>query len=258
MATAIEIFQAPTGQTVRTIIRDGEPWFVAADVCAVLGISNSRDAVKRLDEAEKGVGETDTLGGQQSISIVSEAGLYRLVMRSNKPDAVRFQMWIAHEVLPTIRKTGRFEIAQQHAIPQTFAQALELAARQARQLEAANTALAVAEPKADAWDVLASTAGDYSVREAAYILNRDPAIDTGQNRLFATLRDSGLIDKKGIPYASHSRHLRLRAGSFEHPHTHEQVLTQQVRITPDGVRYLHKRLGGTRPVAFDQLLREAI
>src|SRR5687768_8417360 len=74
-------FQFPsTGQTVRTVLRDGEPWFVAADVCAVLGHSNHRVAVGRLPERMKGVTEVDTPGGPQDMRIVSEPGVYRLVM----------------------------------------------------------------------------------------------------------------------------------------------------------------------------------
>jgi hypothetical protein len=80
--------------------RGGDPWFVAGDVCLVLGIGNSRDAVSRLDDDEKGVGEIDTLGGRQSVSIISEPGLYSLVGRSNKPNAKRFDRWVRHDVLP--------------------------------------------------------------------------------------------------------------------------------------------------------------
>ena len=96
-------------QAVRVILRDDEPWFVAADVCRVLEIANSRDATGRLDEDEKGVASTDTLGGKQQVTIVSESGLYALVIRSDKPAARRFRKWITAEVLPAIRKTGRYD-----------------------------------------------------------------------------------------------------------------------------------------------------
>lgn len=236
------------GTEIRTVLRDGEPWFVARDVCTVLGIANGRDAVSRLDISERGVGETDTPGGRQQLAIISEAGLYRLVMRSNKPDAVRFQMWIAHEVLPAIREHGRFEVAQR--LPQTYVEALrELAATVERQEQIERELEAVA-PKAEAWDVLASAHGDYSVREASFILNRDPAIDTGQTRLFKLLRDWKLIDSNDKPYAAHSAHVRLRAWSSPHPQTGEEIARKpQVRITHEGLKYLHRRLGGTEPLA---------
>lgn len=256
MSADIEIFQAPTGQAVRTVLIDDEPWFVAADICVALDHSNASMAVAGLDDDEKGLSNVDTPGGPQSVTVVNEPGLYSLILRSRKPEAKAFKRWITHEVLPAIRKTGHYDVAPQHQLPQTFAQALRELASTVERAEQAETALAIAEPKADAWDVLASSSGDYSVREAAFILNRDPAIDTGQNRLFAQLRELGLVDRSDRPYQSHAQHVRLRAMSYEHPHTREQVTTQQVRITTQGVRYLHRKLGGIRQPAFNDLMRE--
>lgn len=95
---------------VRVIERDGDPWFVGKDVCQVLSIRNHNDALSKLDEDEKGVASTDPLaaGGSQQALIVSEPGVYRLVFRSRKPEAERFKRWLAHEVLPAIRRTGRY------------------------------------------------------------------------------------------------------------------------------------------------------
>lgn len=94
---------------VRTVEIAGEPWWVTADVCASIEIKNARDAAERLDDDEKGVAEIDTPGGRQALNIVSEPGLYKLVGRSNKPAAKRFDRWVRHDVLPAIRKTGRYE-----------------------------------------------------------------------------------------------------------------------------------------------------
>lgn len=97
---------------VRVVRHDkGEPWFVAADVCAVLGVNNSRQALTRLDDDEKGVISTDTLGGQQDMNIINESGLYSLVLGSRKPEAKRFKKWVTAEVLPAIRKTGVYSSA---------------------------------------------------------------------------------------------------------------------------------------------------
>jgi prophage antirepressor-like protein len=96
--------------TVRTITKDdGEPWFVAADVCTVLDIKNTSDAVDRLDEDEKGIVSNETPGGMQDLLAVNEFGLYSLIFTSRKPEAKRFKRWITHEVLPAVRKTGRYE-----------------------------------------------------------------------------------------------------------------------------------------------------
>jgi prophage antirepressor-like protein len=99
------------GRQVRVITdKQGEPWFVAADVCACLAIRNPSDALNRLDDDEKGLGQTETPGGEQSMSTVNEAGLYSLVLGSRKPEARRFKRWVTHEVLPAIRRTGRYAI----------------------------------------------------------------------------------------------------------------------------------------------------
>ncbi len=81
---------------------------MAADVCAALSIANSRDAVTRLDEDEKGVATIDTLGGRQEMATVNESGLYSLILGSRKPEAKRFKKWVTSEVLPAIRKTGSY------------------------------------------------------------------------------------------------------------------------------------------------------
>ena len=93
---------------VRTVVKDGTPWFVASDVCNVLGIGNSSDAISRLSESMKGVATTDTLGGSQQARIVNEAGVYKLAFTSRKPEAEAFTDWVAGEVLPSIRKTGAY------------------------------------------------------------------------------------------------------------------------------------------------------
>lgn len=93
---------------VRTIVIDGEPWFVLADLCKVLEIRNGRDVAARLADDQKGVASIDTPGGRQQMTIVSEPGMYEVVIRSDKPEAVAFRRWITGTVLPEIRKTGSF------------------------------------------------------------------------------------------------------------------------------------------------------
>lgn len=101
--------------TVRVIMIDDEPWFVANDLCAVLAISNPRQALSRLDEDEKGVSSTDTLGGSQSLNIVSESGMYSLVLGSRKAEARRFKKWVTSDLLPTLRRTGRYILHEERA-----------------------------------------------------------------------------------------------------------------------------------------------
>ncbi|GBR08874.1 BRO-N domain-containing protein [Acetobacter oeni] len=93
---------------VRATLRDGEPWFVLADVCVVLEISKHRDAASRMDDDERGSVIVDTPGGPQQTTIINESGLYTLILTSRKPEAKRFRKWVTSEVLPSIRKTGGY------------------------------------------------------------------------------------------------------------------------------------------------------
>lgn len=106
---------------VRVISQEGSPWFVAADVCRVLGIqwkgSGNSGTLSSLDEDEKGVTITHTPGGPQEMAIVSESGLYALIFRSRKPTAIRFRKWVTSEVLPAIRKTGGYAAAGGSGLP---------------------------------------------------------------------------------------------------------------------------------------------
>lgn len=135
--TELDLFQY-AGQDVRTVIVDGEPWFVATDVCRILDHSNASMAVASLDDDEKGLRTVDTLGGAQSLMCVNEPGLYSLIIRSRKPEAKAFKRWVTHDVLPQIRRIGRYAGVEQveYQIPQTYAAALELAALQAKEIEA--------------------------------------------------------------------------------------------------------------------------
>jgi prophage antirepressor-like protein len=95
---------------VRTISLNNDPWFVAKDVCDVLELANVSRAVEGLDEDEKGVSKVHTLRGEQEMIIISESGLYTLIIRSNKPQAKPFRKWVTAEVLPSIRKTGTYNL----------------------------------------------------------------------------------------------------------------------------------------------------
>ncbi|WP_160051453.1 BRO family protein [Nocardiopsis sp. FR26] len=235
-----------TGQPVRTVTIDGAPWFVASDVVDVLGYTNGRMAIRNLpDRMKSSVTISDGTPGNPNRTIVSEPGVYRLAMRSTLPAAEAFQDWLAEEVIPSIRRTGRYEVAPATpAVPTSFAEALELAARQARELEAAREQVSQLAPAADAWDALAAAEGDYALREAAQLLARDPSISIGQKRLAAYLREIGWTDRTGQPYQRHVDLGRLarRTRTYEHPHTREEQVTTQLRITARGVRELRDRL----------------
>ena len=102
------ILQWKEGASVRMQMIKDEPWFAAKDVCELLGLDNSRQAVSRLDDDEKGVINSDTLGGNQEIRFVNESGMYALIFQSRKPQARAFRKWVTGEVLPSLRKYGYY------------------------------------------------------------------------------------------------------------------------------------------------------
>lgn len=120
MADLVNTFTFEGGSTLRTIMRSGEPWFVAADACAVLEHSNAREAIRGLDEDEKcGVSIPDAIGREQETNLISESGLYTLILRSRKPQAKPFRRWVTHEVLPALRRTGSYDMQSDLDYPPT-------------------------------------------------------------------------------------------------------------------------------------------
>lgn len=108
MSTDIRVFNYMDAD-VRTMDRDGDLWWVLRDVCAAIGISDHVTVAKRLDEDEVGLAQvTDVYGREQKTYIINEAGLYNVIIRSDKPSAKDFKRWVTHEVIPSIRKTGSY------------------------------------------------------------------------------------------------------------------------------------------------------
>lgn len=116
---------------VRVVMQDENPWFVAADICRALHISDASKAAERLDDDERGTSTIRTPGGEQSMIIICEAAVYKLAFTSRKPEAKRFTRWVAHEVLPSIRRTGHYgpKPDEQRADPPAIDGELPLAER---------------------------------------------------------------------------------------------------------------------------------
>jgi anti-repressor protein len=158
--------------SVRSVLVDGEPWFVAADVARALGYAVARDAVRMLDDDEKGAHSVLTPGGEQNMTIITEGGLYSLVLRSQVDGAKAFRRWVTHTVLPQIRRTGSYQ-PQELTRLQLIELALDsekerIAAVEAR--DAARRQLAVAAPKVEAYEAFMDSEGLYSMGAAAQIL----------------------------------------------------------------------------------------
>ena len=156
MENNMMIFESADFGKVRTLSRNGEPWFVAADVCRALEIRNGSDAMSRLDEDEKGVGLTDTPGGKQQVTIINEPGLYSLVLGSRKPEAKAFKRWITHEVIPSIRKHGAYmtgsTLEQVMESPEMVLLMAQRMLEEKEKRDAMEQELRRAKPKADFYD----------------------------------------------------------------------------------------------------------
>ncbi len=204
---------------VRTVAtEDGTPWFVAKDVCNILGLSNPRTSLALLDEDEKGVHSMDTLGGKQELTTVNEAGLYALILKSRKPEARKFKRWVTHEVLPSIRKRGGYltpEATEKALTDPDFIIQLATSLKEERAkraaLEAENEAN---KPKVLFADSVATSHTSILVGEFAKILKGN-GVEIGQQRLFKWLRDNKyLIKRQGSDWNMPTQH-SMELGLFE-------------------------------------------
>lgn len=249
--STLELFTSDTW-SVRAGLHDDEPVFVARDVCDALDIAKPRDAVARLDDDERVSMIVDTLGGPQSMTAVTEPGLYRLVMAGRTENAKVFRRWVTHDVLPAIRRTGTYTVAAPAPVAEmpTHVEALRGWADAIERAERAETENAVLAPKAALADDLLSAEGDLSVREAAQALSSRAGVDIGAGRLRDYLRDIGWIDKRRIaPLPLQAQincgrlavKIEVNVDRFGVEH-----ISRQIRVTPKGLGELHKRLSAPR------------
>jgi prophage antirepressor-like protein len=233
------------------LTEDGTPYSVAADFAKSMGYRQTKNALDLLDDVEKGFALAETPGGRQRLAVIYEDGMWELIFRSTLPGAKAIKARVK-AILREIRETGSYSAEPTSqaapALPQDYEEALVHLLDKVRENKQLESKVRELEPAAQAWDVLASASGDYSLRDAAHILNRDTAISTGQNRLLRSIREFEMIDRNGVPYAKHAAHLVERATSYNHPHTGEPTLSKQIRVTVQGLRYLHRRLGGEGPL----------
>lgn len=236
------------GLAIRVVMRDGDPWFVASDVCKALEIADGRQAVDRLDDDERGGCAVPTPGGTQTVRCVSESGLYSLTMTSRKPEAKRFKSWITREVLPSIRKTGSFgttdvrtalsDPATLRALLSDYAERVETLTAE---VAAKSEALAIAQPKAAAYDRFLDADGLCGLQNAGRALN------VGPNIFIAALRSAGILTTQGRATIAYSEY--VNRGYFEHRPVvffnhklgkDEQTL--QAKFTTDGLAWIERKI----------------
>lgn len=235
------------GQNVRVVEIEGEPWWVAKDVCDVLGIVNPTRALDGLDADEKST--LHIVKGGPDRNIVNEPGLYSLILRSRKPEAKAFKRWITHEVIPQIRKTGSYSV--QHPELPDFTNPAESARAWADQYEKREIAektieeqsgvIAELKPKAEAYDDFIDSESDLLIRDVAKML-AFPGI--GGNKLYQLLRSKKIIQKNDTqPYKSY-----IDKGWFivrYQPYTNRHgstISSSTTYVLPKGIEEINKLL----------------
>ncbi|WP_046901069.1 phage antirepressor KilAC domain-containing protein [Gluconobacter oxydans] len=187
---------------------NGDVVFDAAEVCRILELSHVGSALRILDEDEKGVHTKHTLGGDQKATFITEPGLYKLISRSRKPEAKRFDRWVRHDVLPEIRKTGGYKAAPAIDLndPAFLRQTLLGYTEKVIALEAENAALT---PKAESFDALANLEGRHNLRSAA------AQCGWPQNKFIDQLITLGWVYVNPVTGRKHAYSDRLKTGMME-------------------------------------------
>jgi anti-repressor protein len=221
---------------------DGRAYVEAPAFARAMGYSSTQKALQVVDDDEKGQLGRLTPGGKQVVSIIFEDGIWELIFRSTLPTAKAIKTRVK-AILAQLRRGELTRMPTHSEALRGWADAMDRAAL-------AEQKVAELEPAAHSWEQLADASGDYSLREAAQILDRDPSIRTGQNRLSKYLKNIGWTDHSGQPYQRHvdAGRLARRTVPYLNRSTGEQELTTQLRITAKGLADLHREMGGTGPL----------
>lgn len=230
------------GSDVR-VIEDakGEPWFLAKDICDILGLTNPTMALSNLDEDERA---KFNLGRQGDANIINESGMYSLVMTSRKPEAKKFKKWVTSEVLPSIRKTGRYGLVEMPDLNDpTLLQTLlldnvnKVLALQS-EVKEKNTVIEQQAPKVEAFEKLSGSEGSMNITSAAKSLNVQP------KKMFDALSQLKWIFRRAGGSSWIAYQDKIQTGYLEHKVTTvsrsdgTDKITEQVRVTPKGLTKL--------------------
>jgi anti-repressor protein len=227
--TALQVFQYQESQ-IRTIQKDGEPWFVANDVAAVLGYADRKQAVSDHCKCAillKGVESTPLTDSPRGITIIPERDVYRMIMRSKLPSAVKFEEWVVSEVLPSIRKTGSYTQLTEIEVARRYVAALEDRDRLQQQITEQ-------APKVEAFDAFIDAKNCQPMNIVA------KALGVGRNLLFERLRKLQVLMNNNLPYQRFIdagyftvREVTLRA---------KEANVAQTLVTAKGVEFIRRSL----------------
>lgn len=243
----IKIFENSEFGSVRTVMIDDEPWMVGKDIAEALGYTDAFGALKKhVDDEDKQNCQNDSFNSPRGMTVINESGLYSLVLSSKLPSAKKFRHWVTSEVLPSIRKTGGYQL------PQTYAEALRALADKAEEAERFEKQNAVLitdnermKPKEVFADAVATSDDTILIGQLAKILKGN-GIEIGQNRLFKWLRKNGFLIKKGegynLPsqYAMERELFKIKERTVNNPDGSVRI-TKTVMVTGKGQQYFVNR-----------------
>lgn len=203
--TDLQIFNSPEFGAIRTIEKDGEPWFVGKDVANALGFTNSRDAIStHVFLEDRGVDSIDTPGGNQKMTVINESGVYALVFGSRLTTAKKFKHWVTSEIIPSIRKHGAYmtpdKLEEVLLKPDTLIQLAQNLKAEQEKRRALEVKMEEQKPKVLFAESVEAAKTSILIGELAKLLKQN-GINIGQNRLFEWLRNNGyLIKRQGSDY----------------------------------------------------------
>lgn len=256
----LQVFENAQFGQVRTINKDGEPWFVGKDVAEALGYSNPRKALYDhvdIEDKTDGVTIRDSIGRPQNPVIINESGLYSLVMSSKLPNARQFKRWVTSEVLPSIRKNGGYIAGQETMTDdELLANALMVAQRKIaardKQIEVQEKQIEAMHPKALFADAVSASKTSILIGDLAKLLKQN-GVDIGQKRLFQWLRENKyLISQKGASYNSPTQRsmemklFEVKETTITHADGHITI-NRTAKVTGKGqVYFINKFVGNAK------------
>ncbi len=250
LTNEIKIFENPEFGKVRTTLIDGEPYFIGKDVAQILGYGNPRQALKsNVDDEDKGVHSMDTLGGKQSVTVISESGLYSLILGSKLPKAKEFKRWVTSEILPSIRKHGAYmtdETLEKALLSPDFLIQLATELKKEKEMRiAAENKIKADEPKVAFAEKVADSSSLIDIGMLSK-LAQDERINIGRNRLFAWLRENEFLQSsdyhKNEPYQKYINQGIFEVKEYTYTTPYGEKCGTKTYVTGKGQIYIIEKL----------------
>lgn len=237
----IEVFENKEFGKVRTVVINGEPWFVGKDVAVALGYSDTFGALKKhIDEDDRQNCQNDSFESPRGMTVINESGVYSLVFGSKLPTAKKFKRWVTSEVLPSIRKYGSYSAD----IPKTLPECLIAYANEIKAHEETKKMLEIAQPKADFYDTVVSTESLLSMGDTAKLINKK---GVGRNNLYKILKARKILMADNIPYQQYIERGYFKVVESYYMAGDNKVITKTTYVKQKGVDYIRKLLSSEVP-----------